>query len=718
VEDWAIGDDENTESARELIVQTLQDKWASAFAGLPLLIDHTQFTSSFTDPYPQNGEHEIQVITVLEEALESARTVLQRGKQALDWLTRLSDQRIVVQRCCSELVSRERRVAFLLDRISTCDLPSELPVSPMYHDLVADLEEWCCTTQSDKDRALFQRSTAASMKFRAIIKAPPPSFTAAATICEHDPTLARLDDLHVSTESKTAELIKARDQFLHDRQIGLLATKLHDASFSIRSGLSSINADLLQNIGSASWKGYRQTESVSIEGVNVRLSKLQQSITVDLITPHRDLKALIGHEARHHETLSTSTENISIAQVAYQTAVHNHALLERVSYQTKAVDTIHDEADALLSRLEGVQCSAEVPEDLQHALTTWLDRIAARVPFLSATFCGSSGLPILNSTEIASSPPVHHEDNDATVAILASTDRTIRDALNKVTAKVSGAWKRASSHTTESESDASKHGPGYTSLNDNLNAEPAIPSASARIPVMGSSESDSFNSSSEGLTRSSVKPSLPNSQFLSSAPSTSVPAAGKSPDRSGMRTSNQTGQRGPPLSTDTIPSGNVPPLAPSSATTISSRTKRSSLGSAAGNLYSSRRAPSIPDIFSQGLISSKPNGLDLSRTQREDRILARSTSTRSSSLAHSIEPIPSARRVISASRTSSSKSRRISSRNANPFIKPPARKYVPNPENKLDVAVGDIVNGLKVSKLKYESSILTPRSMFQFFLLV
>lgn len=202
--------------------------------------------------------------------------------------------------------------------------------------------------------------------------------------------------------------------------------------------------------------------------------------------------------------------------------------------------------------------------------------------------------------------------------------------------------------------------------------------------------------SQSGASRQSSLSKTPSQQASSfSTPSTtpiSVSGKTKRNNLSRPRYSSRSGIPGrPPTNSSSLFS---PPI----ADPIVIQNKSASLGRASGNLYSSRRAPSISNGLSQYPTSSSINRLGSSTSQREDRILARSSSMKSLSLGRSTSSTPSTGRIISESTASNSRqSRRSSSRFGVPTPTRSARKYVPDPGNKLDVAVGDIVNGFKVN---------------------
>jgi hypothetical protein len=249
-------------------LRRLWAEWEAVSTSLPRDIDQSQFNSSPIPHYQQNTEHEAQILQILEDARDLARKELAKGKEVLDWLKKLAEQLSVVS---SDFASRESEVVDLLDRMTS----HTSSTNPINHALAADLEEWHTrNSQVGKERPdLFQRSTIAAMKYRAVLKSPPPSLPAAA-ITQHETALTRLDELHESTSSKTAELLKARTRLLRDREVDRLRSELHNASSSIQSGLAAIHSELVNRIGLASWKGDRRDEFILSEDVDVQLSKL------------------------------------------------------------------------------------------------------------------------------------------------------------------------------------------------------------------------------------------------------------------------------------------------------------------------------------------------------------------------------------------------------------------------------------------------------------
>jgi hypothetical protein len=756
-------------------LQRLRADWEEVSASLFPTIDHSPFNSSPNTHYQQNIEHEAQVVQILEDAREAAQTALKKGKEVLDWLTRLSEQSSMVKKCSNELASRESEVVDLLERIASHGVSTDSLKHSANQDLAADLENWHTrNSQAGKERPdLFQQSTIVAMKYRAILKSPPSSL-ADATLSHYETTLTRLDELRESTTSKTAELLKARTRFLRDQQVDKLAAELHNASLSFQSGLAAIRLELVKCIDLASWKGQNRNECISVEDVDDQLSKLHVSIPIDLVEPLRKLESLVGDDPRHAATLSKTSENVTFAQTAYQTASRHRELLGKVMEQTEAVDTIHDEADTFLARTKSANLDSPALAGLQKEITTWLDGIANRVPFLSATHSKfsdterSTSSPAPALTETSRSAPASPTSDSDIAARLASTDFTVREALNSLTAGLSSALDQALGRTTEKveprddgpmiEDDqqtlegrndsASQFSDRSTTPTTQLDSDSTVSDQeTSRIngtssPVKKTHGSDPQQMTSELLPvdlhlRSTPKAKppknshvqepkvadplvsniVPRSRYNSHtgvprhssmtsraqaqqvASSSSTPSATPAPDpikSSSMPRPRYSSRSGLPARSSLQSSS----LSPQTATSTSHDLKSASLGRAASNLYSSRRAPSISHGLSQYPSSSHVDRLGSSSTQREDRILARSTSMRNMNLGRSTSSTPSARRNISASTTSnSSQPRNSSSRSTIPSSQRSARKYVPDPANKLDVAVGDIVNGFKVSSI-------------------
>jgi hypothetical protein len=767
-------------------LRRLRAEWEAVSTSLPLDIDQSQLTSSTIPRYQQNTEHEAQILQILEDARDVARKELAKGKEVLDWLNKLAEQLSVVDRCSSDFASRESEVVALLDRITS----HTSSTNPINHALAADLEEWHTrNTQVGKERPdLFQRSTIATMKYRAVLKSPPP-FLPAAAITQYETALTRLDALHESTASKTAELLKARTRLLRDREVDRLGSGLHNASSSIQSGLAAIHSELVNRIGLASWKGHRRDEFILSEDVDVQLSKLHASISVDLIEPLRNLENLVEDDPRNAEAFSTSRDKVTSAQMAHQTASRHRELLGKVMAQTQTVDTIHDEADTFLARTKNDNLESPALASLQMEVTTWLDGIANRVPFLSAHPFGaldterSAGLLAANPPETSRSASASPTSNGDIAASMVSTDVGIREALNSLTASVSSALDQALGRTagkTEIRDGASTIEHTQQISESRHRSASQLSDRSSTPMTMTRPDSNSTLSDQEinGLHRtgSPVKKTRgphPQQSFSKLSPvdlhSRSTPKAKppKTPhvqepkvgdplgskvvprpryiSQTGVARQSSTTSRAPAQQVasssstpsaapapDPIKSASMPrpryssrsglpaqasaqhssSLSPQTATPISHPIKSASLGRAAGNLYSSRRAPSISNGLSQYPSSSHIDRLGSSTAQREDRILARSTSMRSMNLGRSTSSTPSARRNVSASTTSNSSQPRIfSSRSAIPTPQRSARKYVPDPANKLDVAVGDIVNGFKVSNIIFQAPVLMYRSM-------
>jgi hypothetical protein len=765
-------------------LRRLWAEWEAVSTSLPPDIDQSQFTSSPIPHYQQNTEHEAQILQILEDARDVARKELAKGKEILDWLNKLAEQLSVVDRCSSDFASRESEVVDLLDRMTS----HTSATNPINHALAADLEEWHTrNTQVGKERPdLFQRSTIAAMKYRAVLKSPPPSLPAA-SITQHETALTRLDELHESTASKTAELLKARTRLLRDREVDRLGSGLHNASSSVQSGLAAIHSELVNRIGLASWKGHRRDEFILIEDVDVQLSKLHTSISVDLVEPLRNLEILVEDDPRNAEAFSTSRENVISAQTTYQTAYHHRDLLDKVMAQTQTVDTIHDEADTFLARAKNANSESPALESLKKEITTWLDGIANRVPFLSANLFGtpdterSAGLLTADPAETSRSASASPTSNADIAAGMEPTDFVIREALNSLTARVSSALHQALGRTAEKaeirdgasaiehtqqisesrhssatrlslrsttpttrpdsdmtvsdqEADESHRtgspvkntrGPQPQKSTSELSPVDVHPSSSTKAttprklhvkapkvadPVGTKAEPKPRHLSHSGIPQQSSQPTKTPAQRV--ATSLNTPSATPAPDAlksASMPRPRYSSRSGLPAQALAQHSSS---LSPQTATPISHPIKSASLGRAAGNLYSSRRAPSISNGLSQYPSSSHIDRLGSSTAQREDRILARSTSMRSMNLGRSTSSTPSARRNISASTTSNSSQPRISSsRSTIPTPQRSARKYVPDPANKLDVAVGDIVNGFKVSNIIFQAPVLTYRSM-------
>jgi len=545
---------------------------------------------------------------------------------------------------------------------------------------------------------------------------------------------------------------------------------LHNAYLPIQSGLAAIHSELDDRIDMASWKGQHRNESVMVEDVDARLSRLHASISVDLTGALRNLEILAEGDLRYAEVLSISRDDVTLAQMALQVASRHRELLGLMMAQTRTVDTIHDEAESFLARIKGTDLETPELTNLSREITIWLDGIAKRIPFLSAV--PSEIPPSGQFTRLSTVALTERSRPDPALSTLAaniaarveSTDLVVREALNSLTARVSSALKEAlrrSTEETEPRNDVqtiehdqqiftSRHS-SATQLSLPSETPTTKPGSDSTVSEQesdephrtGSSVQETRGSQSQSWTgelshvnvhpASSSRATTPRNfnvqgpkviDLLDQKAESSRPRhlSHSGVPRQSSHTTRTPAQRisslsstlssTPTMSRPRHSSRSVLPakisaqhsslLSPQLPAPISHQIKSASLGRAAGNLYSSRRAPSIPHEVSQYPTLSHSDRLGSSHTQREDRILARSTSMRSMSLRRSTSSTPSARRNISASSPSNSSQPRFSaSRSKISSPQGSARKYVPDPANKLDVAVGDIVNGFKVSYIMW-----------------
>jgi hypothetical protein len=654
-------------------VQTLWAEWHDLSTSLPARIDFDSY--SHKGEYPENVEHETQIVALLEDARNSAQSELKRGNEALTWLQRLAEQRLVVDRCCGELATRENEIVRLLERVSSSTTPLGQHPSDSDKLLIADLEMWHShMTQAELEKPnLFQRSNIVGMKYRAIHKNPPPFLHFAAG--QHDNLSSRLDDLHEAVSAKIAELRQASSRMQRDREVASLAIEIQEAGRTIEVELEAVSSEIELALKLALWdKGRKMSTSGDL---SLRTTNLDKRLQSDLVLLLGQLETLIENDVRYAPILSDCLSAVVTARSALSQIHRNQALLERAIAQTRAVESIQIEADRLLDDMQDGVLESATSSKIEADVKRWLDDIASRVPFLSTSQRSlpsdkdstASARPHMDTTKTPSTPPTLLASPPPSSELgidLETTDHAVRDEINSLTAKVLSALDQLRTA-------------GSPELIENPSTEEP-------------ERSSVFQNQGSGLETGG----LPANNSSGKVP---VTRGGPAPsDRAAAPSANDIAQKSRPRS---IASIGDPDIGLPLTTPTRSQLKSVSLGRAAGKSYSLRREPSISnELLSRTASSTITRYAGVSTGAPNATVLARSTSTRSFRLGRSITSIPLARRVLSASSTSSSAQSRIPSpRTSTTTPRRSARKYVPDPASKLDVAVGDIVNGFKVSPI-------------------
>lgn len=658
-------------------VQSLLQEWKGLSGSLPNAIDLDSYPSSQADEYPQNVEHESQIVGLLEDARQAARSELDKGKEALTWLQRLAEQRLVVDQCCSELASRENEIVGLLDRVSRLNTLSSKPLNESDKLLASDLDEWQTRiTQAELEKPnLLQRSTIIGMRYRAILKSPPEYLRS--TAVQHEDLSSRLDDIDEAVSAKTAQLRQARSRMLRDQEIALLAVEIQDAGRTMEVELDAVKSDIEHALELALWN--RSRKRPTPDDFAQKTETLNDRLQSGLVLLLGQMETLIRDEDRYSPILADCLGHVVSARSAPSKIHERRNLLEKAVAQATAVGTIQNEATQFLDDMQDSDLATAALSKIEADVKSWLDNIASRVTFLSTNESSldsddDSASSTPSPTEMArittnSSAPLASPTPSSGVGFdLEATDHAVRDEINNLTARVSSALERIMNQAAQ------------TSVFVHESTDDPGPSTVISDQADQSQQSQTHTTQPSG--KGSVLESTKAPNYRIEAPKVCVRHA------SGSQASRPRSSAPTRASTSTLPQK-----------TATAQTKSASLGRAAEKSYSFRREPSISSGLSSRAVSSTQNrSIDLSATVRNDALLARSTSTRSISLGRSTTSTHLARRVLSASSTSSSSQTRTSSPRTSIITpKRSARNYVPDPASKLDVAVGDIVNGFKVS---------------------
>lgn len=585
-----------------------------------------------------------------ENARHEAIDALKQCETRLLWREQLCEQRSIVLACLGELQVRADEVTKLLNRGDDfAEIGSSFSLGHTGHGasvaLVTDIDAWQETQVFLDARRpnLSHRMAVARLRHRAIMGSVPPNLESPGLAKDED-TLSTLDDRHEAFMQNIIRLRMLRTRLDGDNQMRTLVSDLNEVHDRGRIGLLDVFETLQTRIDAVIWTGAAIGPQATS---NDDLDAVLNHIDCNTIVPSQDLCsqiAKLGHsETRYTHVIHNCQTSTGLIRSEFHRARQLRHLLDKAAAQTMAVNVIREEAVALLAKIEPVSTGSRT--ETEEEVAEWLSALANRIPYLStgghSTFSDSHR--DMTSTRVSSqtvttspiTPPISPPLGERTQSDLAAVDRMVRDEINRQAARVSGALTHA---------------------------------ISLEAAKVGSSTSDD-----QGIAKVSA--------MLLSQPSTSRSTSTSRASASlGARQARYGALGGP-----------------SQASRVRATRPEAEIGvgSKPSSVRSEQRSTSVPHATGRIITGSSTSSAGAARA------LTRSTTPfRSVDSSQASEDLPHPRHLALSARSSRHRAASgASNRPATPATPTrKSRKYVPDSRNQLDVAVGGIINDLKVDR--------------------
>lgn len=591
------------------------------------------------------------------------------------WLERVLAQRDVVRGCIGEYEARSAETLSLFDRIT--DTTVQFSIDPINDNTQPPLQD----IQSLLDRLsaedvsrpnLSHRATIAKMRYRALLSQTSPDPDVSVAI-HSDDLLQTLEDICESSAQLTLQLRTARDRLSQDERIRSLVRDLMGISAKENADLDRVCETLQARIGASLFPG-GGSDSLPSHDLDDRIEDVKPDSLQSMRQLCADIERTADANPRYTSATQTCRDIMKTTKAKADRVRKLRILLDKSEAQTAVVNQVRKEAASLLETISLMSDNPTMQSEMENEVVQWLDSLSLRVPYLST----KSDLPTnaamsrsqqtLNTSAAAlPTPPASPTWNDAPTHNLFAVDRLVRDEVNAQAARVSGALAHTISLVSDStlRPDAGPQGPSHLSDTSLGNTHQEALDGPRRLALTATANQVATETSTKESPPPATDPFAP---VVESGPRSRKAAYGALNRSSSSRTS---------LASSTSSSRTLAPDRP----TASRPAGRSQLGQSTGS-SSSLRISSTPAVTAR----SRPSALGDS-----------TSSSRRSSLSWSAASTPAPRR---SAPSSSRKSTASISWRSPPNLTTPirrARKYVPDSTNKLDVAVGEIVNDFKVS---------------------
>lgn len=438
----------------------------------------TPITDSFSRPfypaYPENDEYNQHAKGALIKAHTNASDIIKKGKEGVDWYSRLLSAREKVLGKHSEIKELEENIRQLLEFLERGENRIERPDMSSRHCLDGNFEHWINTVPSksamalqyvEQSESVCNRSTLLALQYRNLLKTPPRFIREQAwwqtdlinydLADQVDTDLNRLLELRQQTLA-AVQAAKEDIEILEKAQQAFIGASLvRNEGLFIQRQLET----LIQKIAYPSSQCVERNHGE----LNRTITQLARRIEQQVTTPFSSFKGLIKCYQRHLPTLCQFLLS-AISDVTNLPSQLSRSmdLLERVQNQTTIVESVEAEAQKMIVNVIVIREEAEQMtgredvidvldsllakvEELDEEARSWESKLSQRIPFLASE---TNGLPSSNDLYTVPTAPMMSslsrskapqqtstvglaiDDTNSAALDLASVDQSVRGAVN------------------------------------------------------------------------------------------------------------------------------------------------------------------------------------------------------------------------------------------------------------------------------------------------
>ncbi|OCF41891.1 hypothetical protein I317_04301 [Kwoniella heveanensis CBS 569] len=397
--------------------------------------------STFPNPthpdYPENDQHNAEVVTALKAGREEATQTVNKCLLALEWYAKLASAREELLSRRIEAFGSSGALRTTFDLLKNGTMGTKRPDLEKEEEVMAS-EQWSkrmtdwkteATAQADAARLNGQRTILAIQQYRNASRLP--SALQDGHFHYEDDCITDVDNEAEALLQLSRSVIEEARTATHDKELVDIGRPMLCAARSILAKQEALSGSLDTALEQSSWP---ENSSVADEGFKKELSQLEQRMNADMITPYDEFlfqRKVFGCIGSTGESFNTVDRVISNQKDLGRKC----GILERLRGQAAAIIIILQEADKFLYRIHEVREEpSQALDSLKHETETWLSTVASRMPFIAHE-------PSRPSDHGAASKSMTSSSILAPVATidLVSIDQRARDMVNERTLQVAAA---------------------------------------------------------------------------------------------------------------------------------------------------------------------------------------------------------------------------------------------------------------------------------------
>ncbi|WVQ99546.1 hypothetical protein IAU59_006682 [Kwoniella sp. CBS 9459] len=412
--------------------QRLAEMLERAEKCLPTRLDDTSFPNPTHPDYPEVDVHNGEVVMVLKAEHDIAMQAVDKGRRGIEWYRKLviAREEMYVKR--HDILNESTALKQTLHLIANGTVEVKRPDPLNEEDVIGSLpwsemmKEWMedATAQIDVARSVTRSSMLACQRYRNASRLPiviQDGYSA-----YQDESIAMVGDEADKLLRMTQSVTKGVEEALQHREMLKIIRPMLLAALSILTTQERSFDSLINAVGQSPWPEDHTSSNADYAEV---LRQLEQRINAEVTLPDATLRSRFAtHD--HNRSINHQSFDTVLKVVAFQKDLQRtYELLKRLRGQASAVKIINEEAENFILNISTLRTSVGVGplETLEKDVEAWRADLATRVPLLSDEV--SRGAARLQEPSAASD---HLVD-------LGKIDQRTRNAVNERTMQVAAA---------------------------------------------------------------------------------------------------------------------------------------------------------------------------------------------------------------------------------------------------------------------------------------